>query len=149
MKISRFLKSTLQLTGILLLLGFASCQCDSDILLNNTWVLEAYGTKGATTEVMDPAAATPPGTGVITLSFNDGNITGSDGCNNYFSSYTLKDCNFSVGSINITLILCSPDIMSQAGAYGTILRDVSTFRTKGNQLILCTDDDRELIYRKQ
>ena len=149
MKTSFFFKSTFQFMGLLLLIGLASCQCDPEIMLNNTWVLEAYGPSGSTTEVMDPASATPPGTGVITLAFNDNNITGNDGCNSYFSSYTLDECNFSVGNINSTLILCSPEIMSQAGAYSTILRDVTTFRTKGNQLILCTADDRELIYRQQ
>ena len=129
------------------LFTLASCACDAPTMVSNTWVLEKYGPKNALTPVLDPAPA--PGSGVITLSFDGTNVNGSDGCNNYFGSYTQSDCDLSVGNLNTTLIACSPGIMSQASAYTTILRAVTTFRTKTNQLKLCTDDGRLLIFKKQ
>ncbi|GJM35500.1 MAG: hypothetical protein DHS20C18_45010 [Saprospiraceae bacterium] len=126
-----------------------ACNCDPATLVNNTWVLTDYGPENATIPALDPAAATPPGNGVVTLSFNGNKVNGKDGCNTYFGVFSQSGCSFSVDSINTTLILCQQDIMTQANAYMTILQAAETFSTKNDKLKLCTGDDRVLIYRKQ
>ncbi|MEM7087894.1 MAG: META domain-containing protein [Bacteroidota bacterium] len=131
------------------MIGFASCQCSSDELINNDWVLESYSNEGAVVRLLDGVPFPPPGTGVITLSFANGQITGNDGCNNYFGDYSVDNCNFSVGQLNSTLIQCTANINNQAIQYGAILSNVNTFHITNNQLSLSTPDNRVLIFSKQ
>ncbi len=128
---------------------FSACQCDADALVDNNWVLEKYGPEDNLTDVI--AASNLPGSGVITINFTvDNKVNGSDGCNTYLGTYSQDKCNVSVANLQTTLILCTDqDVMTQATAYTQILEDVRTFRTSNNRLCLCTDDGRELHYRKE
>ena len=88
----------------------------------------------------------------ITLNFNttDKRVEGSDGCNDYFSDYTLTDCNLSMGLASKTRKLCQPqEIMTQGDAYTDILAAVKTFNTDGGKLNMRTADNKILVFRKQ
>ncbi|OJX37899.1 MAG: hypothetical protein BGO78_07580 [Chloroflexi bacterium 44-23] len=87
----------------------------------------------------------------ITLTFQDGNIGGSDGCNRYNSSYTQDGSKLKVGpNIASTLMACQDDIMQQASKYHEILSQIESFKVDGNQLILYGPKNKELArFEKQ
>ena len=75
----------------------------------------------------------------ITLVFtDDGNLSGSSGCNTYNSSYEINGDKITIGAIASTLMACSePDmIMDQEFAYLQMLETVTNYQIKGNELEL-------------
>ncbi len=148
MKTTNFFNPLTTLLFLVCLTTVWACNCDGDTLINNEWVLTAYGPEDATIPALDPTAVTPPGNGKITMRFEDNRITGRDGCNTYFGVFSQENCNFSADSINTTLILCQPEVMNQANTFMNILQSATTFSTKNNQLRLCTEDDRILVFDK-
>lgn len=132
----------------LLLLVFASCNCDKNKLYQ-TWVLEKYGPENALKTVI---AGTPPAKPEILLTLTNTNqFNGTDGCNAIFGSYTPgNNCKIQFGGINSTLIFCSgAGIMDQASAVTNLLRNANTFDVTDTQLKLCTPAKEILVYRKK
>jgi heat shock protein HslJ len=73
----------------------------------------------------------------VTISFENGEISGTDGCNRYGASYTLKGSKLSVDkNIAATMMACPEPIMQQASAYVTALRQAAAFKIEGQQLTL-------------
>lgn len=88
-----------------------------------------------------------PGTRV-TLEFGaDGRVTGSSGCNTFFSSYQVSGNSIVIGPPSSTQTLCSePEgIMQQETDFLNILRIASTFRLDGNRLELRFSGDQIAI----
>jgi heat shock protein HslJ len=74
----------------------------------------------------------------VTLQFGaDGSATGTDGCNNYGTSYTVDGTavTFSPNGV-ATLMACPEPIMAQADAYQAALAGAATFTTDGSTLTL-------------
>ena len=126
----------------------SSCQCDEDILKSNTWILQKYGPEDALISVLDPGSTSAPSPGVVTLTFQDGSVSGNDGCNSFFGVFEQTGCKLQVDSLQNTLVLCSEEIMAQAGAFQTILKSVSSFKTKKGRLRLHTEDDQVLLFHQ-
>ena len=78
----------------------------------------------------------------ITLEFaEDGNLTGSSGCNTYNSSYEINGDMITIGPIASTMMSCTePDmIMEQEFAYLQMLETVTNYQIKGNELELVNE----------
>jgi heat shock protein HslJ len=138
------------LTACLVL--FSGCQCDKDLLMDNTWVLEKYGPASALTEVLDPADVMPPGRPEILLTLSDtSRFSGNDGCNLIFGDYSLSSwCRINFGNINSTLMYCQDSLIrKQASAYTSIIRNVNNFKVSSTALELKTGSNELLLYRKQ
>lgn len=77
----------------------------------------------------------------VTLQFgDDGNATGSDGCNQFIMAYTQDGQSLTFGAPGApgisTLIACQADIMTQATAFTDALTRTTTFSSNRRQLIL-------------
>ena len=71
----------------------------------------------------------------------DGNLTGSAGCNNYTAAYEADDQgNISIGPAASTFMMCSdPEgIMEQEQEYLTALQSAATYRVEGNTMEMRT-----------
>jgi heat shock protein HslJ len=74
----------------------------------------------------------------ITALFDDGNVTGSSGCNRYFGSYQLNKTEIKIGQVGSTLMFCSdPDgVMTQETTYLLLLTNVTSYAISNNELTL-------------
>ena len=77
----------------------------------------------------------------ITAEFKDGQLSGSAGCNDYFSSYEVSDSNLSIGAIGMTQMFCAePEgTMDQESSYLGALESTASFSTPEGQLNLADD----------
>jgi heat shock protein HslJ len=97
----------------------------SDQLAGTSWMLVT----------LDGQAALKDTT--VTLNFQDGKAFGSDGCNNYTTSYTADSTNLKIQQpIAATLMACPDPIMNQATAYMKALQQAATYKVDGKQLTL-------------
>ena len=86
----------------------------------------------------------------ITACFEDGEITGSAGCNNYFGAYTVDGNEITIGVLGSTMMTCWPEeVMQQEYQYHEMLGNVTTYTIEGNQLTLSTEDNRTLVYQEE
>jgi heat shock protein HslJ len=99
-------------------------------LEGTSWVLVSYRDGSDLSPVLDGTE--------ITADFVEGELTGSAGCNNYFSSYTLDGAELTVGPAGATRKMCgAPEgIMEQEQAYLSLLDAVAGYRALGSQLEL-------------
>jgi len=103
---------------------------ETDQLSDTGWLLTELG--------RSPVASSP----AMTLNFSDnGKADGSDGCNQYRSTYTAGN-----GTINIseemvvTERACPEPIMQQAATFTTALKQAVAYRTENGQLTLLAAD---------
>ena len=76
----------------------AAAGCTSVVGPEGDWVLESYG---------DAAAPEAPPAGVeATAEFEDGQVTGSAGCNQYFGSYETDGSSLTTGPVAATEMWC-------------------------------------------
>jgi heat shock protein HslJ len=81
----------------------------------------------------------------VTLSFENGKVSGSDGCNSYNAGYTATDTTLKInGPIAATMMACAEPIMTQAAAYTKALEQVATYQVDGAQLTLSDASGKEL-----
>ncbi len=99
--------------------------------LNGTeWTLVQY-TQNAT--IMPALAGNS-----ITLTFgDDGNLSGSAGCNRYFASWVVSGSSMSIGNAGSTMMYCAePGVMDQETAYLDLLPKAGSFALDSNRLII-------------
>jgi heat shock protein HslJ len=73
----------------------------------------------------------------ITLIFGaDGNLNGSDGCNQYSGTYQVNGNQITVGPLISTQMACSQDIMQQESTYLIALQSATSFEQTAQQLII-------------
>ena len=124
------------LAGVMILIPVliaAGCtgQAPADSRLNGTgWTLTGYVYNGMPSQALT--------TTKVTLDFgNEGQITGSGGCNHYFASYVLKGTAITIGQAGSTEMYCTtPGVMDQESAYLTLLGQVKTISVEGDRLTL-------------
>ena len=80
---------------------------------------------------------------IITLNFDEDDLSGSSGCNSYSASYTVAatdgvTTSISVGSLSGTSQTCTQEIMAQERGYLDILASASSYSFDGDMLILET-----------
>ncbi len=72
-----------------------------------------------------------------TANFTTERIDGTDGCNNYSGSYTVKGNKISINDDMVsTMMACEEAVMQQAAAYNSALILADTFKIEGQQLTL-------------
>lgn len=99
--------------------------------------------------IRDDVSSPIPGT-TIAAYFENGKISGTAGCNQYFGSYTIVN-GILIEDLSATEMACpEPDsIMQQEAQYLNILRDVMSYTILENQLTLITGDGRALAYQTE
>jgi heat shock protein HslJ len=102
------------------------------------WTLVSYTDEdGNTVEVL-------PGS-EVTAQFQDGNVTGTAGCNNYFAKYEVTGEQLTVTGGGTTMMACEEDIMVQEWAYMANLAASASFTITGDQLRIAGSDGETLL----
>ena len=82
----------------------------------------------------------------VTIKFEECTINGTDGCNSYNASYTLKGEKFSVNKmIASTKMACPEPIMQRADAYLAALTQATRYKNDSRQLTLLDASGRVLV----
>jgi heat shock protein HslJ len=103
-------------------------------LAGTSWVVTGYN--NGTQAVVSPIIGTE-----LTATFGeDGNLTGSAGCNDYSASYQVDGNNISIGPVIATLKECGTPagIMEQELQYLAALETAATYKIQGNFLEMRT-----------
>lgn len=124
----------------LLLAGFlAACTAnpstmsETSSLEGTAWVLSAL-----------PGQTLPPEK-LVTLRFEAGKASGSDGCNRYSAPYTSTGQSLAISPRGIsTMMACPPELMQLAAGYAQALGDSRAWRIEGGHLHLLAADGRTL-----
>jgi heat shock protein HslJ len=114
------------------------------VLDGTRWILTDYVIEG----VSWPAL----GTTTVTLEFpDDKRITGSAGCNHYFSDYRMKGTTIAIGPAGRTeMYFTGPGVMEQESAYLALLNTAATATTGNDRLTLADAKGRTiLIFTRQ
>lgn len=108
-------------------------------LTGTNWTLDSLYTGDSVSSVIT-------GTTITAVFGEDGRVTGSAGCNNYFASYTATGKSLSVSSTGSTKMNCpGQGIMLQEGSYLTSLGKTATFTISGNRLSLADANGATLL----
>jgi len=104
-------------------------------LTGTTWQLAFYLDDDAFTSVLAD-------TEITALFGDDGQLTGSAGCNSYFGSYEVDGETITFGPLGSTLMACPEPagIMDQEMAYFTALGSTVAYRREGDELELIDAD---------
>lgn len=103
---------------------------EATTLEGTTWTLTSLQTEEGTTKVL-------PNT-TITAAFNNGNATGSSGCNHYFARYGLSgQNNITFSSLGSTVMYCTnPGVMTQETSYLRLLQNITAYTVTADTLAL-------------
>ena len=88
-----------------------------------------------------------PGT-TITLSFENGQVGGTSGCNSYGGSYQVSGESLSLGDLFMTEMAClEPEgVMQQEGVYLGALGSAQTYTLSGGSLTIILSDGGALVF---
>ena len=82
----------------------------------------------------------------VTALFEDGRVSGTDGCNNYAGSYTVDGTSLTVGpELMGTMMACPGPIMDQAAAYTAALTSAASYAIVNNQLRILNESGRTVV----
>jgi heat shock protein HslJ len=89
-------------------------------------------------------------TGQITARFQDGRVSGSAGCNNYFGSYILTPGSdaLEIGELATTRMMCEEAVMEQESAFLQAL-SATTAYSVDDDLLTLTYPDGTLLFSGQ
>ncbi|MFA5267693.1 MAG: META domain-containing protein [Methanoregula sp.] len=108
-------------------------------LMGTNWTLDSIYMGDAVSSVIT-------GTTLTAIFSEDGRISGSAGCNNYFGSYTATGTSLSVSSIGSTKMNCpGRGIVLQESTYLISLGKTATFTISGNRLSLADANGATLL----
>jgi heat shock protein HslJ len=124
-----FMMAGIAVTGLLAACSSLSSATDAPALDGTAWALSAL-----------PGQALVPGSS-ITLSFDAGRASGTDGCNRYSTGYAVTRGSLQVDPQGTTTMMaCLPPVMSQATTYMSRLAQARTYRVSAGQLELLAAD---------
>lgn len=109
-------------------------------LENKLWGLASYlNLDGQMVEVL-------PGS-KVTAEFNDGSVTGTASCNNYFGSYELSGNVLTFGPLGMTEMYCAEPagVMEQEGQYLALLQTVKAFQIEEERLRLAGENGTTVL----
>jgi heat shock protein HslJ len=99
-------------------------------LAGTTWSLDSFYTADAVSSVT-------AGTTITAVFDENGRVTGSAGCNQYFAPYTVTGASMSIGPPGSTKMYCNgPGVMQQETAYLASLSRTAAFTIAGDRLSL-------------
>ncbi len=75
----------------------------------------------------------------ITAQFQEGQLAGSAGVNNYFAGYEMAGGSLSIGLAGATMMMGPEELMDQEMAFLSALQSVKSFRVDGDTLTLVTE----------
>jgi heat shock protein HslJ len=81
----------------------------------------------------------------VTALFQNGNVGGTAGCNNYFAKYEVDGNQLTIGVGGTTMMACPQPIMAQESAYITNLAASAAFLITGDQLQIAGADGKTLL----
>jgi heat shock protein HslJ len=81
----------------------------------------------------------------ITAEFVDGQVTGSGGCNNYFSAYELDENSLTLGPIGSTMMACEEEVSQREIEFFTALEAVAGYKINRSSLTLTDTQGNTLI----
>lgn len=107
-------------------------------LAGSTWQLLTYNDRDVLTDSL------------ITLEFGeDGQISGSGGCNSYGGMYTLDGDRITIERIRSTRMACADEAATrQEQDFFTALQTATTLTIEGDQLTLTGEDDAVLVFNR-
>jgi heat shock protein HslJ len=112
-------------------------------LIGSAWLATGYNNgRGVVVSVLSATE------GQLTAVFGeDGQVTGSAGCNDYFASYTAGDGTLTIGPAGATKKLClEPEgVMEQETEFLVALSQAATFRIDGSQMEIRSADGELLV----
>ena len=116
-------------------------------LVGTTWRLVHYHTPNALLSVI-------PGTSITAIFDENGRVTGSAGCNNYFAQYNLTGNLLSINTIGAApdkhdRVCNAPGVMVQEGTYLALLGNVRNFSIQGEELRFPDDEGATLLEYKK
>jgi heat shock protein HslJ len=102
-------------------------------LERTAWALTSLGTETSQENVLSNTT--------VTATFDNGNITGSAGCNRYSAGYQLSGNGITISSITSTLMYCTAPngVMTQETTYLLLLKNVTTYAISNDQLTLSNE----------
>lgn len=120
-------------------LALAACAStgDSASLEGTLWELESYrNTDGETVDAI-------PGSGAR-IEFQDGQASGTSGCNNFFGPYEVDGNSITIGPLGATLMACPGPLGEQEFGYLAALGSAETYEISGDTLTL-SDGEGEVV----
>lgn len=108
-------------------------------LEGTTWQLNALNAGTAIVTVLPDTQ--------ITATFDNGQVTGSAGCNSYFGSATHDDGQLTIGALGSTKMACGQPkgVMEQESAYLQALQSAATFQVEGSVLTILNSNGERLL----
>ena len=108
-------------------------------LINTEWKLETIITGGLASSTVRNSS--------ISALFDGKKVSGSAGCNNYSSSYTIDGESLKLSKMSFTEKRCSGEALrKQEGVVLSIIKNVTKYRITGSRLSLETGDGRRLDF---
>lgn len=141
---NRLGQTAVLITTILLLLT----ACTQQSSVSETPSLPGSDLDGSTWTMTSMAKTTPEPGSEITAGFMGGQVSGSTGCNNYFSAYTTEGERIMLEGAGVTEMACmTPDgVMEQESRFLAYLNQVERFHLSADELQLITADGEYLIF---
>jgi heat shock protein HslJ len=124
--------------GFLVIIGIAVVADES--VEGETWVADELQTASGNSQ---PLAGT-----FLSVVFDDGSLSGTSGCNTYFTSYAIDGDSIEIGVIGSTRAFCSDPtgVMDQESAYLGLLERADHYERDGDRLVLLEGDNVLVIY---
>lgn len=121
-------------------LTFVAAKEEELPLVGTDWNLTSFHTADAVTSILN-------GSTIGALFAEDGQVSGSAGCNNYFGGYTLAGDSLTVGPLGASRMACSePDgVMQQETVYLSMLDSTASYVIDGATLTLLNADGAALL----
>ena len=107
--------------------------------------LALEGVTWQVTEARTPDGALAPAGVTATMTLQDGQVSGSGGCNNFFAGYAVDGNSLKFEQAGSTMMACEEDAMAFEQAFLASLADVASYAVVGQQLHLFAADGRLLL----
>jgi heat shock protein HslJ len=101
--------------------------------------------EGTNWTLVDVGGQIPVAGSKVTLSFGNGGVQGTDGCNRYSGPYALTGSALRVGpNLASTRMACPQDVMAHADAFMNALLNTRSYRIGHGELYLLAEDGKPL-----
>ena len=120
-----------------------ACKAETAAIENITWVLLWYGEQGRNLQ------AVLEGTEITaTFDSEDGEVTGSAGCNTYYGDYQVRKNELSISPLAWTEMAClEPEgVMEQEQQYLSALQAAESYTIEDGELLVWSSGGRILVF---